>query len=607
MANLDPAGNDAKVTPVAGASLPSTAAGASAATAAALAEAANDAAAMAAAAPVSDSITKDPVYLEILRAYGTRFIEIGLGGVLINCFGLVMPLYSRLIYDKVIGNHITDTLWALTIGLMLFATLEFVLRLTRTYYIEQLAAKFDIDFDELSVQRLLNNRFIPGVGTVLARYRDINGARDVLSSSYMLIIIDFPFLLLYLVALGMIGGEIVWVVLVVGLLLVVSQMLCKIPAQDYAQRAIRANAGKTDKLANLVAGIDTLKTSAMQHRFVSLLQADARVAAVNQAKNRFWMGVGYSLSNSGNTLISVGTMVVGVYLVEANQMSVGALIAASLLAGRAGGMLSSVTTVVTRIETFKQARKSFEKMFLSQPEAPHVQVDRQQITGRIQVANLNFRFDARRPEILQQVTLNISPGEKVGLVGRSGSGKSTLLRCLAGVHRPDSGQVLIDGLSVEAYTLAVRCRYIGYKPQESYLFEGTLESNIFLDGSVPSDLREAALAISGLDESLAKGQLRLDQVLNAANTLSGGQRQMVALARAVASLPNVLLLDEPTSGIDQVSENRILQRLMSFARNRTLVIATHSPALLQYMDRIVVIEGGKIIADGPRDKILQSK
>lgn len=549
----------------------------------------------------------DPVYLQLLRAYGSRYIEIGIAGVLINCFGLLMPLYSRLIYDKVIGNHINDTLWALTIGLLLFVLLEFALRIVRTYYIEQLAARFDIEFDQASAKRLLGNRFTPGVGTVLARYRDLMGARDVLSSSYMLIIIDFPFLLLYLVALGLIGGHMVWVVLVGGVLLVGSQLLCKIPANDYAQRAIAAGTARTDKLANLVAGIDTLKTSNMQHRFLSLMQLDAGRAAANLARNRFWMSISYTLSNLGNTVISIGTVVVGVYLVEAGTLTVGALIACSLLGGRAASMLSSVTMVLSRIDTFTQARKAFDAVFLQQPDAPQVQVERQHIAGRIQVADLSFRFRPENPEILQQVSFAVNPGEKVGLVGRSGSGKSTLMRCLAGVHRADGGQALIDGVAVEAYLPHVRTRYIGYKPQEPFLFEGTLESNIFVDGNVPQQLRDAALAISGLDEYIARGQLRLDQVVNAANLLSGGQRQMVALARAIASLPNVLLLDEPTAGIDQITEARVIQRLMAFAANRTLIIATHSPALLQCVDRLIVIDGGKIVADGPREKILQKQ
>lgn len=558
-------------------------------------------------APEQAAGTEDPVYLQLLRAYGSRYIEIGIAGVLINCFGLLMPLYSRLIYDKVIGNHINDTLWALTIGLLLFVLLEFALRIVRTYYIEQLAARFDIEFDQASASRLLGQRFTPGVGMVLAKYRDLMGARDVLSSSYMLIIIDFPFLVLYLIALGLIGGEIVWVVLVGGALLVGSQLLCKIPANDYAQRAVAAGTARTDKLANLVAGIDTLKTSGMQHRFLSLMQLDAGRAAANLAKNRFWMSISYTLSNAGNTLISIGTIVVGVYLVEAGTLTVGALIACSLLGGRAAGMLASVTMVLSRIDTFTQARKAFDAVFLQQPDAPQVQVERQQIVGRIQVADLSFRFRPEHPEILQQVSFAVNPGEKVGLVGRSGSGKSTLLRCLAGVHRADGGQALIDGVAVEAYLPQVRTRFIGYKPQEPFLFEGTLESNIFVDGNVPPQLREAALAISGLDEYIARGQLRLDQVVNAANLLSGGQRQMVALARTIASLPNVLLLDEPTAGIDQITEARVIQRLMAFAANRTLIIATHSPALLQCVDRLIVIDGGKIVADGPREKILQKQ
>ncbi|WP_076591641.1 peptidase domain-containing ABC transporter [Herminiimonas arsenitoxidans] len=553
-----------------------------------------------------EGITRDPMYVTLLRAYGKRLVEIVVAGFLINIFGLLLPLYSRLVYDKVIGNHIPDTLWALTLGMLLFIVLEFVLRVIRTFYIEQLAGKFDIEFDQAVVKKLLAARVSWPVGVVLAKYRDITGARDLLSSNYMLIIIDFPFLLLYLLAIGLIGGSIVWVVLVGGLLLVGAQLLCKIPANDYARIGMGVGAAKTDKLAGLVFGIETLKTSALQKRVIDLFAKDAEQSAVTQAKSRFWSTVGYTISSSGYTLITIGTMVVGVYLVEANSLTVGALIASSMLAGRAASMLSSVALVVGRIDAFKQARASFEELFVEGPNAKTTnEVDRQQIQGKIQVSNLSFSIKPSEPAMLKQISFVINPGEKVGLVGRSGSGKSTLLRCLAGVHHADDGQVLMDGISVNAYPEAVRMRSIAYKPQDPFLFDGTLASNIFVDNTISTGIYQTVLHVSCLDDLLGGGQLRLDQMITAPGNLSGGQRQMVALARAVAGMPSVLLLDEPTTGIDQVTENKIIERLVAFAANRTLVVATHSPVLLRQMDRIIVINDGKIVADGPRAQILQ--
>jgi ATP-binding cassette subfamily B protein/ATP-binding cassette subfamily C protein LapB len=551
-------------------------------------------------------ITRDPMYVTMLRAYGKRLVEIVVAGFLINVFGLLLPVYSRLVYDKVIGNHIPDTLWALTLGMLLFLALEFVLRVIRTFYIEQLAGKFDIDFDQAVVKKLLAARVSWPVGVVLAKYRDITGARDLLSSNYMLVIIDFPFLLLYLLAIGLIGGPIVWVVLVGGTLLVGAQLLCKIPANDYARTAMTVGATKTDKLAGLVYGIETLKTSALQKRVLELFAKDAQDSGVTQAKSRFWSSVGFTISSSGYTLMTVATLVVGVYMVEANALTVGALIASSMLVGRAASMLSSVAMVLGRIDAFKQARTSFEELFVEAPNTNTTnEVDRQQIDGKIQVANLSFSIKPNEPAMLKQISFVINPGEKVGLVGRSGSGKSTLLRCLAGVNAPDAGQVLIDGISVAAYPQEVRMRSIAYKPQDPFLFDGTLASNIFVDNTISTSIYQTALHVSCMDELLAGGQLRLDQMLVAPGNLSGGQRQMVALARAIATTPNVLLLDEPTTGIDQMTENKIIERLVAFAATRTLVVATHSPVLLKQMDRIIVINDGKIVADGPRAQILQ--
>ena len=554
------------------------------------------------------SLRKDPVYLTLMRAYGGRFVEIVVAGVLINVFGLFMPLYSRLVYDKVIGNHITETLWALTLGMVLFIVLELVLRIIRMYYIEQLAGRFDIEFDGKSVRRLLESKVTAPVGVVLAKYRDLSSARDLLSSNYMLMLIDLPFLLMYVVAVGVLGGHLVWVILVGGGLLVASQLLCKIPATDYGNAAMTSGIGKTDKLASLVFGMETLKTSPLQDRLVKAFLSDAADNAVSQAKSRFWMNAGYALSTVGYTLISVGTLVIGVYLVEDNALTVGALIATSLLISRATSMLSSVTMVLGRMEMFKRARTAFEEMFDdSGPEQVIADVLRQDMRGLIQVVNLTLHLDKNEKPALDSVSLAIQPGEKVGIVGRSGSGKTTLMRALAGLHKVDAGkgQVLIDGVAVAAYAAPVRMRCIGYKPQEPFLFDGSLAANIFVGDRIGSNEYEAALAVSGVDDLIARGELRLDQMLKAPGNLSGGQRQMVALARVVAGMPTVMLLDEPTTGVDLSTETRIIEKLMAYSAQRTLVVATHSTALLRRMDRIIVLNDGKIVADGPSATILQ--
>ncbi len=554
---------------------------------------------------VRTDLRADPTYLTLLRAYGSRFVEIIVAGILVNLLGLLMPLYSRLIYDKVLGNHIPETLWALTLGMLLFIGLELVLRIIRVYYTEQLAGRLDGQFDEVSARRLLTAKVQAPVGVVLARYRDLSAARDLLSSNYMLLLVDLPFLALYLVVLGLIGGHMVWVLLVGGGLLVGMQLLLKVPANDYAHAAMKAGTGKVDKLASIVYGMETLKTTPLQDRLMRAFLADAGANAVAQAKSRFWMNTSYAISTVGYTFISVATLVAGVYLVEDNLLTVGALIACSLLISRATTVLSSLAALLGRIEMFRRARAEFDQLFEEQEQTPTADVLRQEMRGLIQVGNLLVHLDQKENATLKNISLTIQPGEKVGLVGRSGSGKSTLLRALAGLHKPDEGHVLIDGVAVTAYAPEVRMRSIGFKPQEPFLFDGTVAANIFVGDRVPGQVYEAALAVSSLDDLIARGELRLDQAIKAPGNLSGGQRQMVALARVIACTPRILLLDEPTTGVDQQTEARIIERLAAYAGPRTLVVATHSPALLRHVDRIIVIDGGRIVADGPRDQILQ--
>jgi ATP-binding cassette subfamily B protein/ATP-binding cassette subfamily C protein LapB len=339
---------------------------------------------------------------------------------------------------------------------------------------------------------------------------------------------------LYLVVLGLIGGHMVWVLLVGGGLLVGMQLLLKVPANDYAHAAMKAGTGKVDKLASIVYGMETLKTTPLQDRLMRAFLADAGANAVAQAKSRFWMNTSYAISTVGYTFISVATLVVGVYLVEDNLLTVGALIACSLLISRATTVLSSLAALLGRIEMFRRARAEFDQLFEEQEQTPTADVLRQEMRGLIQVGNLLLHLDQKENATLKNISLTIQPGEKVGLVGRSGSGKSTLLRALAGLHKPDEGHVLIDGVAVTAYAPEVRMRCIGFKPQEPFLFDGTVAANIFVGDRVPGQVYEAALAVSSLDDLIARGELRLDQAIKAPGNLSGGQRQMVALARVIA-------------------------------------------------------------------------
>lgn len=542
----------------------------------------------------------DPTYLSMLRAYGSRFAEVIVAGVVVNVLGLALPLYSRLVYDKVIGNHIPETLWALTLGIALFTALELLLRVIRIFYTEQLAGRFDTEFDEMSIKRLLTNKVVAPVGEVITRYRDLAAARDLMSSNYMLLLVDLPFLLLYVVVLFLIGGHMVWVLLVGCVLLVGAQLLLKVPGNDYANLSMKVGGTKGNKLASIVYGMETLKTSLLRGRVVGAFLEDAHLATIAQAKSRFWVNTGYAISTVGYTIISVATLVVGVYLVEDNLLTVGALIASSLIISRATSVISSLVVFLSRIEMFRRARAEFDAVFAQQAEVEQMDVLREQMRGLIQVSHLTLNLDRDERPVLSQVSLTIQPGEKVGIVGRSGSGKSSLLRALAGVHAPDAGRVLIDGVAVQAYTPDMRARCIGYKPQDPFLFDGTIGSNIFAGDRIPGNVYEAALTVSGLDELIARGDLRIDQAVKAPGSLSGGQRQMVALARAVAVTPPIMLLDEPTTGVDQAAEARIIENLMRFSAGRTLVVATHSAGLLQRMDRIIVIDGGKIVADGPR-------
>jgi len=551
-----------------------------------------------------------PSYLIPLRAYWPQYAEILLAGVAINFIALLVPVFTMLVYDRIVGNRISETLWALASGMLLAAILDFSLRAIRAWYVEHIAGNSDVLLDRALLRRLLNHdaAVLPPVGAVLNKYKELAAARDFITSGYLLSVADLPFYLLFMLALWIIGGWVALVPLAMGILMVISHVACAVPAKDYGSQSRKSAGSKVSLLAEILSEGELLKTSLLRVPVARRWQDESEAAASAGARGRFWTALAGVSTNFWMMLTTVGTLVAGVYQIEARALTTGGLIACTMLASRSMMSLASVTVLFTRFSEMRRSGKELDDLLGDDGVAPVApqSVAPRPLEGRITVRRLGYRFKADGSLVLDGLTFNIEPGERVGLLGRPGSGKTTLLRCLAGVVRPSTGEVLVDGVAVRQHDAYSRARWLAYKPQEPILFEGTLEENI-LAGAEFSD-REAlsrALEVAGLQEYIRRGELNMGMMIEARGVnLSGGQRQAVALARSLVAAPSILLLDEPTAGLDVAGEKLIAAHLREFSQGRTLVVATHSHIMLAMLDRLIVVDGGRIVADGPRDKVL---
>ena len=581
-----------------------------------------------------------PQDLTSLKSWLAFVLRGRLGWLTVSSFfinlGIMVPsLFGMLVYDKVVHNGIFETLWALAIGVVLYLATELVLRAIRARNVERVARLIDEKIDHrlfaILLQPSARSGAQPGMAArFLTLYRDLASARDFFSSQYLLAMADVPFLVFILAAIGIIAWPLLIVVLIwVGLYVGVGQWL-KERSQRHNRAVNEQQATKLALLTDTLSSLDTLRTShagaRMQRRFESSAQqhsassSDLRLSLVLQS--HWQMAV--------SLLSYVSLLVVGSYLIFNQQITVGALIAVSMLSGRT---LATVGQVLMALGRWTELRQSMKQLapFLQTEPGQGALLSSADTPSTPQASSADVLDSLRRPvgtvrghiathqlvhqyangqSALRELNLTFQPGERVGLLGRPGSGKSTLLRILAGAIQPTQGEVRVDHAALHSIAPQDRVTWLAFKPQEAPLMAGTLESNILMN--VPDDAtpeqRMAALAhavhVSALDIDLASGALRLDQPIEeyGAN-LSGGQRQKVALARALATRPRLLLLDEPTTGLDTETEQVIVQRLGAL-KDITLIMVTHSAAALSITQRLVVLEQGKLLADGPTERLL---
>lgn len=551
-----------------------------------------------------------------LRRHKSVFFELFACGTLVNFFALGLPLFSSYVYDKVLGNGITSTMWALAIAMGLIIVIEWSVRTIRVLLAEKFSRSSERDIDRHIILGLFATKVsaLPPIGRVIDKYKQLLYYRDFLSSTYILALADVPFLALFLLAIFIAAGPLVFVSLTMGFLLLVAQVALLPTALEYEAKSRHAGEKRLEQVADMLASREAVLGSHMQSALTRHWNRFSAQAAKTGSKARIWRGIAQSIGNSLGYLSYVGVLVGGVYMVEEHVLTSGGLLAASMLSSRVMGGFASVAMLVVRYHEFKRAIEEMGEI-LPEPEAKPGEAEimappspRGRLLGRIAFQQVTCHLPGAGQPVLQDVSLVIEPGEMVGIAGMPGAGKTTLLRLISGLLLPNSGEVLIDHVPVRTLHPEDVSVNLGYKPQDLSLMEGSIEENICAGrATLTAQQRSELLAASGLQYSFDQQGLNwTTQVGPRGSHLSGGQRQMVALARAFLGSPTVMLLDEPTTGLDHTLEQHIADQLAARRNTATILISTHSRSLLSICDRIIVVGNGRILANGPREKVLMA-
>ncbi|QHG66394.1 type I secretion system permease/ATPase [Pseudomonas putida] len=536
-----------------------------------------------------------------------------LASLLINLLGLMVPLFVMQTYDRVVPNQALSTLWVLVAGLFLGTAFELVLRMVRAHLLDQAGKKTDLILSATLFERItgMAMKAKPAtIGGFAQSIHDFQGLREFLTAVTLTSIIDLPFVALMLLVIGLLGGWLVLIPLIAFPLAVGFALIIQARLRDTVQKSLSLGAVRQALLIETLGGLETLKAcgaeSERQYQWEHTNAAIARLDA--HARNLS------SLASNGTLFIQqfcgMATIVAGVYSIIAGNLSVGALVASYMLGSRVLAPLGQIAGLITRYQQAQLTMRSTDALMALPQER---QLDQQALEhttlkGGLTLSHITFRYPGQVSPALHDVNLTITPGERIGIIGRSGSGKSTLGRQLMGFHHPDEGQVLLDNLDLRQLDIADLRSQIGYVAHDLPLLAGSLRDNLTLGARHISDARMLEVAeLTGVSELARQHPNGFDRpVGERGQLLSGGQRQAVLLARALLLEPPILILDEPTSHMDNSSEEQLRQRLLSWVPGKTVLLVTHRTSMLSLVDRLVVLDNGKIVADGPKDSVVDA-
>jgi ATP-binding cassette, subfamily C, bacterial LapB len=541
-----------------------------------------------------------------------RYIDVVVASLVANVLALGSMLFSMQVYDRVIPAQSEHTLWVLFGGLFIALTFAFMMRVARTHITDLLGKRADLRISDRvfgHALRLRNDARPQSTGSFISQIRELEQVRELITSTTVTAAVDMPFFLLFALVMWYMGGSLVWVPLAAIPLLVIPSLLAQGPLARMAKEGMRETSLRSAMLVEAIQGLDDIKLLRAEPRFQGQWNHANDVAAAIGTRQRFLTGLLVSWTQEVQTLVYAGVVLVGAYQVIAGQLTTGVLIACSIMSSRMIAPLSQLALVGTRWQQAKVALEGLDTLMQRPVDQPprSQQVSRPALHGDYDLKSAVFRYSKNDPSpIINIEQMRIAHGEKVAILGRNGAGKSTLLQLLSGMQTPQEGHVMLDGFKLSLLDPSDVRRDVALLNQNASLFFGTVRDNITL--GLPHAHEDAlirALNLSGAGALVQGLQRGLDHpIMEGGKGLSGGQRQTLLLARTLIREPKVLLLDEPTAWLDDAAERQLIQQLTPWLRHRTLVVATHRPAVLQWVDRIIVLEAGRVVADGPREQLL---
>ncbi len=532
-------------------------------------------------------------FWDVLRYYAPIYRHVALASVVINLIAVGSPLFVMNVYDRVVPNNAIETLWVLASGICIIYMFNFLLSALRTHFVDVAGRNADIVLSSSLVEKVLSMRLDAkpeSTGALVNNLREFEQLREFFSSSSLLACIDLPFLVIFLLLTAFIGGPMVLLSIGAMPIMIGIGLLLQHRSRMSAEASYKQNMQKNALLVEIVGGLETLKSCMAESRMQKLWESVVGLSARSNSESRKYNNLAVTSSMLITQLVTVAMVVWGVYRISDGLMTMGALL--------------------TRLQNSHVALKALDMLMMlpSENQVEKTCMDFGMLRPSFALEGVSFAYPRQERLALEHVSLRIEPGERVGIIGPMGSGKSTLSKLLIGLYQPKEGAVKFGDVDIRQIpSMELRGR-VGVLPQDVVLFYGSIRDNIALgDPTINDHLILRAASLAGVTDFLRNNPAGFAaQVGEQGKALSGGQRQAVALARALVRDPEVLILDEPTSNMDTDSEMLLQKRLQSVIGGRTLVLVTHRLSMLRIVDRLIVMEGGQIKLDGPRDAVLQS-